>query len=330
MKTLLQIIFALLFILPFESKATEWKINRDHSEIFFEIPYLQVSEITGRFNEFTGHVSFPDKSNIPNEVSIQVKTASLDSGNRQRDGHLRSEDFLKAQTHPEITFTSQKISHVSGNNYRAQGILSVAGVANPFIIDFSMTPSVKDTWNFENRFVKFRSKFSRKDFRIVWNKTLADNKYLVGDMITIWGTFQLQPGSAKTPTSKHMIPDTAYIRNREKLNRGENAPVQIIRTVPPADVKGMEAPVGKVKASDPVYSGKKDNRGTGAWWMSLGVLGLFGFIGSIMFGIYTKKMVSDKYPEKYRESSALGLLTDAVAVSVILIYAIAFWELGWG
>ncbi len=331
MKTLLPTLFALLFFLPSFSNAAEWKINRDHSEIFFEIPYLQVSEITGRFNEFTGHVNFPEQGTLPGEISIQVKTASLDSGNRQRDGHLKSEDFLKAQTNPEITFNSQKITHISGDKYRAQGILSVAGVANPFIIDFTMTPAVKDTWNFENRFVKFRSKFSRKDFRIVWNKTLADNKYLVGDMITIWGTFQLQPSTAKTPSSKHMIPDTAYIRNREKLNRGEEAaPVQTISTVPPAMVKEAEPSFGKVKATDPVYSGKKDNRGTGIWWMSLGVLGLFGFIGSIMFGIYTKKMVSDKYPEKYRESSALGLLTDAVAVSVILIYAIAFWELGWG
>jgi hypothetical protein len=49
-----------------------------------------------------------------------------------------------------------------------------------------------------------------------------------------------------------------------------------------------------------------------------------------MFGIYTKKMVSDKYPTKYNERSLLGLLTDAVAVSIILIYALAFWELGWG
>jgi polyisoprenoid-binding protein YceI len=329
MQTLL-FTLGLLYSLPNLSQAADWKINRDHSEIFFEIPYLQVSEITGRFNEFTGQVSFSEKGNLPQEISIHVKTASLDSGNRQRDGHLKSEDFLKAKTNPEITFNSQKITHISGELYRAQGILFVAGVANPSVIDFSMTPAMKDTWNFENRFVKFRSKFSRKDFRIVWNKTLADNKYLVGDIITIWGTFQLQPGTAKTPSSKHMIPDTSYIRKREKFNRGENVEVPAM-TPSPMPVDGNEySPPEETNTAAPFMSGKKDNRGTGAWWMALGVLGLFGFLGSIMFGIYTKKMVSDKYPTKYNERSLLGLLTDAVAVSIILIYALAFWELGWG
>ncbi len=328
MKTIL---FAFLFLLPTLSFAADWKINRDHSEIFFEIPYLQVSEITGRFNEYNGHVSFTEKGNLPDEISIKVKTASLDSGNRQRDGHLKSQDFLKAQTHPEITFFSKLITHIGGEKYRAQGVLSVAGVANPFVIDFTMTPSVKDTWNFENRFVKFRSTFSRKEFRIVWNKTLADNKYLVGDMITIWGTFQLQPSTSKTPTSKHMIPDTAQIRNREKLNRGEDAQVMNVSPVPTQNIPDYQAPHLATRATEYApLSGKKDNRGSGTWWMSLGVLGLFGFLGSIMFGIYTKKMVSDKYPTKYRESSLLGLLTDAVAVFIILIYAVAFWELGWG
>lgn len=327
MKSLSLILLLLLSPLIF---AADWKINRDHSEIFFEIPYLQVSEITGRFNEFTGHVAFPEKGEVPREISIVVKTASLDSGNRQRDGHLKSQDFLKAPTHPEITFNSQKISQLSGEKYRAQGILSVAGVANPFVIDFTMTPSVKDTWNFENRFVKFRTEFSRKDFRIVWNKTLADNKFLVGDMITIWGTFQLQPESAKTPSSKHMIPDTAYIRNREKLNRGEVVQTENVSPLPTPIVSNSETPLQVVRQNDPVMSGKKDNRGTETWWMSLGVMGLFGFLGSIMFGIYTKKMVSEKYPAKYRESSFLGLLTDAIAIFVILIYALAFWELGWG
>ncbi|MES2526130.1 MAG: YceI family protein [Bdellovibrionota bacterium] len=330
MKLLTLLTLSFFFLHPSYTFATNWKINRDHSEIFFEIPYLQVSEITGRFNEYDGHVSFSDKGNLPDEISIKVKTASLDSGNRQRDGHLKSQDFLKAQTHPEITFTSQMITHVGGEKYRAQGVLSVAGVANPFVIDFTMTPAVKDTWNFENRFVKFRSEFSRKDFRIVWNKTLADNKYLVGDMITIWGTFQLQPAGVKTPTSKHMIPDTAYIRDREKLNRGEEVQPTNVIPLPSPMVTHHKSPIVVTRATDSTISSRKDNRGTGTWWMSLGVLGLFGFLGSIMFGIYTKKMVSDKYPAKYRESSLLGLLTDAVAVFIILIYAVAFWELGWG
>jgi polyisoprenoid-binding protein YceI len=328
MKSFIKCAFVIFLLLPSFSRAGDWKINRDHSELFFEIPYLTVSEITGRFKEFSGRVEFTEKGNVPAAVSIVVKTASLDSGNRQRDGHLKSQDFLKAQTHPEITFVSHNIGHVSGENYRAQGTLTVAGVANTMAINFTMTPVVKDTWNYENRFVKFRAKFNRKDFKIVWNKTLAENKYLVGDEITIWGTFQLQPANAKTPSSKHMIPDTEYIRRREKLNRGEGVAVPDAPLIKVPKTEVYSAP--KIVTVEAPKAEKPDTRDHVMWWVSFVVMGLFGFLGSIAIGIYTKKMVSEKYPSLYRESGRLGLLTDAITVVFCFIYAVALWEVGWG
>jgi polyisoprenoid-binding protein YceI len=199
--------------------ASTWVINKDHSEMMFQVPYLTVSELTGRFNSFEGSALYTDDLKKIQEVSLRIQTSSIDTGNKLRDGHLKGADFFESQTYPEMIFNSTSVSMVRPGVYKAQGNLTIKKVTKPVTMEFTTTETVKDTWGYENKFVKFRSVMSRKDFNINWNKTLDDQKYLVGDVVTFWGVFQIQPKEAKTPQSKHMIPDTEYIREREKLNR---------------------------------------------------------------------------------------------------------------
>ena len=197
----------------------KWVQNKDHSEILFQVPYLNVSEVTGRFNEFDATATFDEKKILPKEISVTISAASIDTGNKLRDGHLKGSEFFESGTYPHIIFTSKNITQLKPGEFRATGYMKIKKTTKQMTIDFSVTDSVKDTWGYENKFVKFKSKLNRKDFNINWNKTLDNEKYLVGDVITFWGVFQIQPDKAKTPMSKHMIPDTEYIRSREKKNR---------------------------------------------------------------------------------------------------------------
>lgn len=181
----------------------------------FQVDYMNVSEINGRFNEFTGTAQLDDKSR-PSQVEVKIRATSIDTGNRLRDSHLRDQDFLQADHHPEIIFKSNRISNLSGDKFRAEGPLTIKGITKPAVFDFAVSSPVKDTWGYENRFVKFNSKIQRKNYNIVWNKTLDGQQFLVGDEIRISGAFQLQPQGKKTPNSKHMIPDTDHIRERDK------------------------------------------------------------------------------------------------------------------
>jgi polyisoprenoid-binding protein YceI len=197
--------------------AETWVMNKDHSEILFKVPYLSVSELTGRFNEFTASVDV--KAEELKDIKISIVAASIDTGHKMRDNHLRANDFLGSSQNPNITYVSQSVSKSGKGSYRTTGDLTIKEIKKTVTMDFSVTDSVKDTWGYENKFVKFTSKLKRQDFNINWNKTLEDNKYLVGDEITFWGVFQIQPPSDKTPMSKHMIPDTQQIRAREIENR---------------------------------------------------------------------------------------------------------------
>lgn len=217
MKTL---IYLALF-LPALTFAKNWTINKDHSEVMFQVPYMNVSELTGRFNDFNAEIIYDQKLNRPQELTVSIKASSIDTGNKLRDGHLRGTDFFESHKYPEIIFKSKNISVLKDGTMRAVGHLSIKNMTRPETIDFTVTDSVKDTWGYENKFVKFKSKMNRKDYNINWNKTLDQEKFLVGDEVTYWGVFQIQPLDGKTPMSKHMIPDTKYLREREDLMRKE-------------------------------------------------------------------------------------------------------------
>jgi len=218
MKTL----YFLVLLFSFQTYAANWKINKDHSEILFQVPYLGVSELTGRFTDYNGEAQLNEATSKIDSLKIEISSASINTGHKMRDNHLQASDFLESRQYPNMSFTSSKIIKKNATEYRAEGILTIKKTSRPFTINFTVTDSVKDTWGYENKFVKYKASLNRKDFNINWNKTLDADKFLVGDEITFWGVFQIQPEKSLTPTSKHMIPDTSYIRERENENRKGN------------------------------------------------------------------------------------------------------------
>lgn len=217
------LIGALACLMSFNVLSANWVINNDHSEILFKVTYLNVSELTGRFTEYAGVVDFNDKTNVPEKISITVITASADTGHKMRDNHLEAHDFFNSREFPKLTFETTEIKNLGKGKYEAKGHLTIKGITKPSTVTFTLTDSVKDTWGYENKFAKFETIVNRKDFNLNWNKTLDGSKYLVGDNVTVWGVFQVQPSNALTPASKHMIPDTEYIRERENELRKDNS-----------------------------------------------------------------------------------------------------------
>src|SRR5690606_19730960 len=117
---------------------------------------------------------------------------------------------------------SDSVKLVKGTTYLASGTITLKGKSKPAQIEFTVTPTLKDTWGFDNKFVKFKSVLNRKDFGINWNKVLNEKAFILGDEVTFWGVFQMQPLKSKTPNSKHMIPDTEYIRERDLERNNPN------------------------------------------------------------------------------------------------------------
>ncbi|MCL6644354.1 MAG: YceI family protein [Dehalococcoidia bacterium] len=90
--------------------ADEFIIDPVHSSIEFSVRHMMVTNVRGRFREFSGTILYDEKDITKSSVRVTIKTASIDTGNADRDNHLRSPDFFDAAKYPEITFTSTRIA----------------------------------------------------------------------------------------------------------------------------------------------------------------------------------------------------------------------------
>lgn len=328
-----KLLFGLCFFASLSASAVTWQVNDDHSEILFKADYLSVSEVTGRFGEFTGAVEFDDEGRVLT-VAISIDARSVDTGHVQRDGHLRAQDFFFTEKHPKITFTGRSIRAAGPQVLRVTGDLQIRNRLRPLTFDVEISDVKVDSWNYENRFAKFRFVVKRSEFGLAWNKTLGGNKYLVGDDVTVWGNLQLQPAGKATPTSKHMIPDTESIRQRERLNRGEITPADYAASVngpsPTAEAMADQAVVAFQSAGPKVSLALRDVRLSTEWQLWFWGLGLMGFFGALVLGLSAKKWVMEKYPQHYAENGWMGHLSDFLSIGLTFIYAVAFWVVGWG
>src|SRR5436305_12617489 len=109
----------------------DYTLDTAHTRLGFVARHAMVTKVRGSFKEFEGtfHIDAADPSKSSAAVTIQAK--SIDTGNDQRDGHLRSNDFLDLDTYPEITFVSTGIARDDDSHYRLTVDLTVRGVTKP-------------------------------------------------------------------------------------------------------------------------------------------------------------------------------------------------------
>ncbi len=323
-----QFSYLIFFVLLIDGvSAQNYVIQKDHSQIFFKVNYLSYGHVQGQFKSFKGSLDLNDSGIIEN-LTVKIQSNSLDTGHIQRDGHLRANDFFYTQKYPEIIFTYRKTIKRSGQQYEIEGELQLRGQSRSQRVELNLGPLEKDSWGYPSRFGEFKAQLNRQDYGLSWNKTLSGLNFLVSDEVEVSGIIQLQLTDAQTPTSKHMIPDTPAMRMREKAKRGE---AELVTTV---TVASQETPAVLVPRStrpqvnnsqQPAIKTKRPVNQDPWFW----VLGLMGFLASIILGAFGKKIIMDYFPE-YEEDSLKGYLSDLLTIGFSLIYAIAFWLVGWG
>jgi polyisoprenoid-binding protein YceI len=115
---------------------TTWNSDKAHSRLQFTITHLAVSDVDGEFKDFSGTITSakPDFSDA--KFTMTANTASVNTANDQRDGHLKSADFFDVATFPTLTFVSTGISKgASTNHYKLNGNLTLHGVTKPVSLD---------------------------------------------------------------------------------------------------------------------------------------------------------------------------------------------------
>lgn len=160
-----------------------------HSTVEFSVRHLVFSRVKGVFRRFTVTLDVDDATNVPTSVHAEIDADSVDTGVADRDNHLKSADFLEAQSFAKITFASTGVTGTA-ERFAVDGNLTIHGVTKPVTIDGSVDGRGKDPWGNDRISFSGTAKINRKDFGLGWNQALETGGVMVGEELEISMTVQ--------------------------------------------------------------------------------------------------------------------------------------------
>jgi len=164
--------------------ADEYVADKSHTNIGFTVKHMVIATVPGKFNDYTIDFMF-DANDLKNSsVKASIKTASIDTGDEKRDGHLRSPDFFDAEQHPEIIFVSSSVVK-NGSDYVAKGTLTMRGVSKEIELPFSVQGPVQDRRGNSRIGVEASLTIDRQEYGISWSKSLDSGGLVVSDDVNI-------------------------------------------------------------------------------------------------------------------------------------------------
>lgn len=159
-----------------------WAVDKSHSKVGFAVRHMGISEVDGKFNDFDGSVVSKAEDFNGAEVTFTAKTASIDTDNEKRDGHLKSPDFFEAEKFPEISFKGTLVK--DGGQYKLKGDFTMHGVTKK--VDFDVTyGGTMDTGKGQKAGFKLTGKIDRKDFGLTWANKSPGGELVVSDTVEI-------------------------------------------------------------------------------------------------------------------------------------------------
>ena len=163
----------------------KWNFDPVHSIIGFSVRHLMISKVRGHFQKWNGELLI-DESDVANsKVEVSIEAASIDTGEQQRDDHLRSPDFFDAANHAALTFQSAKVEKLSAEEYKVTGNLTIRGVSKQVVLATEYVGRSKDPWGGLRMGFSAKTSIDRRDFGLTFNMPLDGGGVLVGDRVEI-------------------------------------------------------------------------------------------------------------------------------------------------
>ena len=165
---------------------TKWSIDRDHSEIGFNVKHLMIAHVKGGFKKFDASIYTNEKDFTTAEIDLWIDSSSITTNNEKRDEHLKSPDFFDVTKHKQITFISSTIGEPDHEgNHELWGELTMIGVTKIIKLNLQFGGIVHDPWGNEKAGFTVTGKISRNDWGLVWNTPMETAGLMVSEEVTI-------------------------------------------------------------------------------------------------------------------------------------------------
>jgi polyisoprenoid-binding protein YceI len=173
---------------PVAETTTTWNLDPTHTTVGFSAKHMMITTVRGTFSDVKGTIvvdsANPDRSSVEAEIAV----ASISTGVEQRDGHLRSPDFLDVDGFPTITFRSTRIEGAlasPGDRFKVTGELAIHGTTREVTLDATYEGQGQDPWGGQRISFSASTKIDRRDFGLQYNQVLEAGGVLVSHEIKL-------------------------------------------------------------------------------------------------------------------------------------------------
>lgn len=176
----------------------DYTLDVTHTRIGFSARHAMVTTVRGQFDDFTATAHVDTANPTASSAEVRIDAASIGTGNADRDGHLRSGDFLDVETYPELVFKTTSVTRRDADTFNLVGDLTIKDVTRPISIDFEVTGSARDPFGYLRVGFEGTTTINRKDWGLTWNAALETGGVLVSDKIRL----EFDISAIATPTEQ--------------------------------------------------------------------------------------------------------------------------------
>ncbi len=178
------LVLAIAAITTQSAWAAVYNVDAEHSSVSFKIRHL-LSKTMGTFKKFEGTIEYEAGKPETWKAQGSIDVASMDTAVPQRDKHLLTADFFDVEKFPKITFKTTGVKNVTDTKATVDGLITIHGIEKPIILDVEILGVANDPWGNVRSAYSATTKINRKDFGIVWNKTLDAGGLMLGEEVEI-------------------------------------------------------------------------------------------------------------------------------------------------
>lgn len=163
--------------------AGTWSIDPVHTEVGFSVRHMMVSKVRGRFRTFSGQI-VTGASPLESSVTAEIDLSSIDTGNEQRDAHIRSADFFEVETYPAMTYQSTGVRR-DGDRFVVDGKLTLKGVTKDVPLALELNGFGPDPYGGTRAGFTATAEINRRDFGVNFTAVMETGGAVVADKVTI-------------------------------------------------------------------------------------------------------------------------------------------------
>jgi len=164
---------------------SQWTVDSTHSSIDFSVKHMMIAKVKGTFHAFEANISADAHDLTSADIQLTIDLDSVDTRNKDRDAHLRNNDFFDIEKFPKLVFTATAITKTDDGEYSVVGDVSLHGVTRSEKFAVSFEGAGKDPWGNDKVGFSATGSLKRSDYGLTYNAALETGGVLIGDEVKI-------------------------------------------------------------------------------------------------------------------------------------------------